>query len=296
MDTSPPAPSPSIGERLTERPKFSETNSGAKLNKTAKAETKKRKMITMSIQKAKSETANPYAEPKPLDPEQAKVQANASESERGTRSDAYNRAQQNLDQYLMEFQTAADNATKKGGLTTIDVQCDSIDDEPIIGLEGWGSYKIHEPANVSFLRAWREHTRGKPENSGSIEFLAQEDRIMWHFADIPVSGPDEDGRRKVEPALIRWSFDDQRYEYDLNGEVSTWPDFDETGKPHRNAGDAVRMWRIQEIRKIRNDAVAPLTSQLLDVRRAQSKVRKERNADFSERSVDRPGETADVSF
>ena len=250
----------------------------------------------MTLHKAKSVPVDPYAEPGPLDPELAKLQTNADEAKRGTSSDAYSKAQQNLDQYINEFQLAAENATKKGGLTTIDIECDSIDDEPIVGLEGWGSYKIHEPANVSFLRAWREYTRGKQQNSGSIEFMAQEDRVLWHFAEIPVAAPDEDGRRKIEVALIRWSFNELRCEYDMDGSMSVWSDFDDAGKPRKNAGEPVVMWRLHEIRKIRNDAEAPLTTQLLDVRRAQSSVRRERGADFRARSTEKPGEMTEVSF
>ena len=56
------------------------------------------------------------------------------------------------------------------------------------------------------------------------------------------------------------------------------------------------MWRLHEIRKLRADAEAPLTTQLLDVRRAQSSVRRERGADFRERSTEKPGEMTEVSF
>ena len=244
-----------------------------------------------------SKDKDPYAEPKPLDAEQAKAQAEADESRRGTRSDAFDKAQQNLDQHLNELQTLLEARTLKGGLTSIDVQCDSIDDEPLVGTEGWGSYKQHEKANVDFLRAHREHTRGRPYNTGSIEFASQEDRVMWHLAELPTGKPNGDGvARPTEPAIIRWSFDDSRFEYNSNNEVAVWPDFDENGKPHKSAGEKVVMWRLQEIRKIRKDAADEISSAMLDVRRAQSKVRKERTADFTERSVDSPGDMSEVSF
>ena len=75
-----------------------------------------------------------------------------------------------------------------------------------------------------------------------------------------------------------------------------WPDFDENGQPHKNAGEKVVMWRLQEIRKIQDDAVSEIAAAMVDVRRAQSKVRKERKADFDTSSVDKPGDTSGVSF
>ena len=228
---------------------------------------------------------------------QEEINQNADVDRRGDRSDAFDRAQQQLDQRIVELQGLLEARTIKGGLTSIDVQCDSIDDEPMIGTEAWGSYKHHESANVSFLRAHREHTRGKSNNSGKIEFMSQEDCVMWHVAEIPV-GPERDDKmpRETKPAVCRWSFDDSRYEYNANNEVAVWPDFDDEGKPHKTAGQPVVMWRLQEIRKIQDDAVSELASAMVDVRRAQSKVRKERKADFDTSSVDKPGDTSGVSF
>ncbi len=240
---------------------------------------------------------NQSGEPKPLDPEQAKIQAQADLDRRGLRSDPFDKAQQHLDQSLLELQTLLEARTLKGGLTSIDVQCDTMDDEPMVGLEGWGSYRQYEKANVDFLRAHREHTKGRPTNSGSIEFASQEDRVMWHLAELPTGKPTKDGvPRPTKPAIIRWSYNDQRWEYNSDGEVAVWPEFDENGKPHKSAGEKVVMWRLQEIRKIQDDASDEISSALLDVRRAQSRVRKERKADFTTGSVETPGDMSEVSF
>ena len=227
-------------------------------------------------------TDNPYAEPQALDADQQLAQANADVDRRGMRSGAFDKSQQNLDQYLKELQVLLDARTLKGGLTTIDVQCDTVDDEQ---------------DKVSFLRAHREHTRGRTTNSGSIEFAAQEDRVMWHLAELPTGSPTKDGvPRPTQPGIIRWSLNDNRCEYNNDGEMAVWPDFDENGKPHKNAGEPVVMWRLQEIRKVRADAVNEISSAMLDVRRAQASVRKERKADFTEASVESPGEIVEVEF
>ena len=242
-------------------------------------------------------TDNPYAEPEALDADQQLAQANADVDRRGMRSGAFDKSQQNLDQYLKELQVLLDARTLKGGLTTIDVQCDTVDDEPMVGTEGWGSFRYHEQDKVSFLRAHREHTRGRTTNSGSIEFAAQEDRVMWHLAELPTGSPTKDGvPRPTQPGIIRWSLNDNRCEYNNDGEMAVWPDFDENGKPHKNAGEPVVMWRLQEIRKVRADAVNEISSAMLDVRRAQASVRKERKADFTEASVENPGDVIEVEF
>ena len=78
-------------------------------------------------------TDNPYAEPQALDADQQLAQANADVDRRGMRSGAFDKSQQNLDQYLKELQVLLDARTLKGGLTTIDVQCDTVDDAPKAG-------------------------------------------------------------------------------------------------------------------------------------------------------------------